>query len=48
MVVTVWYITVAGDGDSVWYITVAGDGDSVWYITVAGDGGDSVVYYCSW
>ena len=31
MVVTVWYITVTGDG-----------GDSVWYITVAGDGGDSV------
>ena len=33
---------------TVWYITVAGDGDCVWYITVAGDGGDSVVYYCGW
>ena len=33
---------------TVWYITVTGYGDSVWYITVAGDGGDSVVYYCDW
>ena len=41
--ILLWLVMV-----TVWYITVAGDGDSVWYITVAGDGGDSVVYYCGW
>ena len=38
MMVTVWYITVAGDGDSVWYITAAYECT----MTVAGFVGDSV------